>query len=162
MQTWKFWPYDWICRFSFSKTELLAKNIKFLQIVFTCRALFGLTSAGSAAHDMINIHPDRVYYLEGYYYKRMSMSGSPTRTVRRHGRWYMTLVSRSRLAVLRQFSYGISSTYIHTYINIYIHSWLSSIFSHSHCAFYPCSKELNIEEVSWPIEGNFTMQVPSW
>jgi hypothetical protein len=87
-------------------------------------ALLWLTHAGSAAHIMIHIHPDRVYYLEGYYCKPMSMSGSPTRTVRLHGRWYMTLVSRSRLAVLRGFNYG--SLYPHTYIHKYIHNWWSS------------------------------------
>ena len=64
-------------------------------------ALLWLTRAGSAAHNMIHIYPDRVYYLEGYYCKRMSMSDSFTMTVWRYGRWYMTPVSKSRLGALR-------------------------------------------------------------
>jgi hypothetical protein len=72
--------------------------------------------AGSAAHNMIHIHPGRVYYLEGYHYKRMSKSGSPTRTVWRHGHWYMTPVSKSRLGALQDLSYGSLLTYIYTYM----------------------------------------------
>ena len=37
-------------------------------------------------------------------------------TVQRHGRWYMTPVSKSRLGALRESSDGYPSTYIHTQV----------------------------------------------